>query len=117
MGRCFAVGIASESAEQIDSLERHSFCDASEMGYGTVSYLRVKLKDDKIFTSLIMSKARTAPLGHISIPRLEFQAATVCARVCQLILREIDLPITIDNVILWTDSSFVLQYRQYQSAV
>lgn len=40
----------------------HHFCDASERGYGTVSYLRLVNAQRKVHVSFIMGKSRVAPL-------------------------------------------------------
>ena len=90
------------------TLQLHHFSDASEIGYGTVTYLRKESADGSIECAFVMSKSRTTPLQYISIPRLELQAATIAVRVNNLILREIDLRIT--DTFFWTDSKLTLQY-------
>ena len=44
------------------SLQLHHFSDASQQGYGAVSYLRSKDDKGTIHCSFEMGKARTAPL-------------------------------------------------------
>ena len=44
------------------SFQLHHFSDASEIGYGTVSYLRKQAEDGTVQCSFIMAKSRTAPL-------------------------------------------------------
>ena len=88
--RCYSVNGCSN----ILSLQLHHFCDASEIGYGTVSYLRKESTDGFVECAFIMAKSRTAPLQYVSMPRLELQAATVAVRVHRLIKREIDLNIS-----------------------
>ena len=46
--------------------------DASEFGYGTVTYLRKEAEK-----RTVMAKSRTAPLQYVSVPRLELQADTI----------------------------------------
>ena len=75
------------------SFQLHHFSDASEFGYGTVSYLRRETWDGMVNCSFIIAKSRTAPLQYVSVPRLELQAATIAARVHSMIIREIDLNI------------------------
>lgn len=53
------------------SAQLHNFADASETGYGVVTYLRLQNVDQEIFCSFIMGKARVAPLTQVTIPRLE----------------------------------------------
>lgn len=55
----------------------HHFCDASEKGYGTVTYLVQKNEDNQVHCAFVMGKARVAPLKHTTIPRLELTAATM----------------------------------------
>ena len=90
------------------SLQLHHFSDASQQGYGAVSYHRSM--DDKgiIHCSFVMGKARTAPLKSITIPRLEVSAAVLASRLDKIIRREIDLPI--HESVFWTDSTCVMNY-------
>ena len=95
------------------SFQLHHFSDASEFGYGTVSYLRRETWDGMVNCSFIMAKSRTAPLQYVSVPRLELQAATIAARVHSMIIREIDL--NISSTFFWTDSQITLQYIRNES--
>ena len=95
------------------SFQLHHFSDASEFGYGTVSYLRRETWDGTVNCSFIMAKGRTAPLQYVSVPRLELQAATIAARVHSMIIREIDL--NISSTFFWTDSQITLQYIRNES--
>ena len=45
--------------------------DASEVGYGQCSYLRLVDENGRIHCFLVMRKARVAPLKTVTIPRLE----------------------------------------------
>lgn len=58
------------------SAQLRHFSDASQVGYGTVSYLRLE-KDQKIQVAFILGKARVAPLKQTTIPRLELTAAVL----------------------------------------
>ena len=71
--RCFKP----EGFGTVISTQLHHFSDASTTGYGQCLYVR--LVDDKgqIHCSLIMGKARVAPLKMVTIPRLELTAAVV----------------------------------------
>ena len=55
----------------IVSCDLHHFSDASEVGYGTASYLRYVDSSDNIHCSFVMGKSRSAPLKTMTIPRLE----------------------------------------------
>ncbi|XP_046548997.1 uncharacterized protein LOC124258978 [Haliotis rubra] len=61
-----------------------------------------------IHTTLLLGKARLAPLKTLTIPRLELTAATVSVKIGQFLLRELD--VNIDRVTYYTDSTTVLQY-------
>lgn len=67
-------------------------CDASDVAYCAVLYLRVPINRDKFVVSFVCSKTRVAPLRKpLSIPRLELQAASLLAKLIvkvELILLE-----------------------------
>ena len=69
----------------------HHFCDTSESGYGTVSYLRFEYPLDG-FTecAFVTGKSRNAPIKSVSIPRLELQGAPLAARIDSAVRRELD---------------------------
>ena len=89
-------------------MKLHHFADTSEIGYGTVSYLRKINEDGQIECYFIVAKSRTAPSPFVTVPRLELQAAVVAARIDGHIKRQIGLRIA--RVIFWTDSRITLQY-------
>ena len=92
----------------IAEVQLHVFCDASELAYGTVAYLRFVFKDGMYHVAFVMSKSRLAPIKSITLPRLELNAARCGARLSRLVLHEIDLPI--EYVRYWSDSTLTLQY-------
>ena len=59
--------------------------DASEEGYGRVSYLRLVDTKNKIHCVFVMGKSRVAPLKFVSIPHLELIAATLSVKMSKLI--------------------------------
>ncbi|XP_062541725.1 uncharacterized protein LOC134209727 [Armigeres subalbatus] len=104
--RCY-LGDASSSS--VESIELHIFTDASEHAYGCVSYLRT-IANGVVRCSLVMSRAKVAPLKRQSIPRLELMAAVLGARMKQTVVESHSLPIS--RTILWTDSRTVLSWLQ-----
>ena len=65
----------------------HIFCDASELGFGAVAYLRETPAEGTASVSFVMSKARVAPLRKMTIVRLETQAAVLAVRLADVIRR------------------------------
>ena len=89
-------------------MQLHIFSDASEIGYGVSSYLRVKYPDGTIHCSFVMGKVRNAPIKFTSIPRLELQAAVLSTCIEKTLREELDL--NIQSTTYWTDSEIVLHY-------
>ena len=75
---------------------------------GSVSHLRLKDDQARVSCSLVMAKARVAPLKQVSIPRLELTAAVVSVRVSQWLRRDLNYTDIIEH--FWTDSQVVLGY-------
>lgn len=67
----------------------HHFSDASENGYGTVTYLRMQNNSHSIHVSFMLGKARVVPLKHVTIPRLELTAACLAVRVDTMLKAEV----------------------------
>ena len=93
--------------------ELHHFCDASNIGYGTASYLREKHEDGKINISLLYAKSRVTPVKEFTIPRLELAAAKEAVKANNTLQRA--LKTSIDDVFYWTDSTIVLKYINNQN--
>ena len=74
---------------EITSAQLHHFADASEEGYGTVTYLLLHNYQGLTHTAFIMGKSRVAPLKPVTIPRMELTAAVVAARMDKLWRREL----------------------------
>ena len=95
---------------KIVSVQLHHFSDASQQGYGAVSYLRFLDDKDAIHCSFVMGKARTALLKTVTISRLELLAAVMASRLDKTLRKEIDIPV--DESVFWTDSTCVISYIQ-----
>ena len=91
----------------------HHFSDASDVGYGQATYIRLVNRDGDIHCSLLIGKSRVAPLKTIAIPRMELIAATVSVKVASMVKKQIEL--NIDSETFWTDSKVVLGYIQNES--
>jgi len=88
--------------------ELHTFSDASQTGYGAVSYIRLINSEGDVHCSFLAAKSRLAPLKAVTIPRLELSAAVVAVELEGQLRQELEIPI--DESIFWTDSTSVLQY-------
>lgn len=100
--RCYTPVLWTASSVQL-----HLFCDASERAYATTAYFRVE-KEGRITTSFITAKTRVAPLKHVTIPRLELQAALLASRLMKNIKEGHE--IRIDKIFFWSDSKIVLSW-------
>ncbi|KAI4884310.1 hypothetical protein NFI96_008914, partial [Prochilodus magdalenae] len=104
LDRCFKPACFGDPV----SAHLHHFSDASEVGYGTVTYLVQQNGHNQIHCAFVLGKARVAPLKSTTIPRMELTAATLATRVDCMLRREIQLPL--GDSVFWTDSTAVLKY-------
>lgn len=84
----------------------HVFCDASGKVYSSVIFLRTTL-NGKINLTLVKSKARIAPGGSKTIPRLELMGCTIGSRLLKGIQDSLQLEVP---VFMWTDSTVALAW-------
>ncbi|XP_070495848.1 uncharacterized protein [Chironomus tepperi] len=102
-----------DSLSNADSIQLHVFCDAGAEAFGCVAYFAINV-EGKIFTSLIMSKAKVTPLRLNTgteikeIPRLELMSALLAARLSKTI-KGIYSMLNMDTF-FWTDSEIVLKW-------
>ena len=90
--------------------EVHHFCDASFLGYGVCSYLRITNDADDVHCQLIFAKARVAPLRVVTMPRLELTAALLAVRISKMIVAELNISDVSEH--FWTDSQVAFGYIQ-----
>ncbi|XP_072768487.1 uncharacterized protein [Nerophis lumbriciformis] len=93
---------------QITHSQLHHFSDASESGYGTVSYLRLENKNKEVHVAFIIGTSRVAPLKQMTIPRMELAAAVLAVKVDTMLRK--DLQLKLEKSFFWTDSTTVLKY-------
>lgn len=86
----------------------HHFADASEAGYGTVTYLRMLNEQSQVQVSFLLGKGRVTPLKAVTIPWLELTAAVLAVRVDTMLKEE--LKWAFEHSVFWTDSTSVLKY-------
>ena len=89
----------------------HAFGDASPSAYGACVYLRVKMSDGSWKSSLVIARAKVAPLKRLSLPRLELLGALLCARLVVYARQALKLK---EDVVChcWTDSAVTLAWIQ-----
>jgi len=86
------------------------FCDASQLGYAAVVYVRMTDVDANAFVFLIGTKTKLAPIKSLTIPRLELNAALLLARWLSHV-RDILAPqLNIVSINAWSDSTIVLSW-------
>ena len=101
LGKC----IKPSNCPKIINISLHNFSDASEIGYGQCSYLRVVDENENMHCSLIMGKTKVA-LSPVSIPRPELVAAVLSVKISNIIQKELQLQ-ELDEY-FWRDSRIVL---------
>ena len=99
--------------EKVTEVQLHIFCDASELAFGCVAYLRFSLKSGGHFSSFVMAKTRLAPIETKTLPRLELDAAQIGAHISRFVVHETDYPV--ERIQYWTDSMLTLQYINNQT--
>ena len=82
----------------------HGFADASNMAYGAVVYLRQVHEDMSVSISLVLSKARVAPLKVLTTPRAKLVAVYLLSKLLTYVSKLLDIP----TYFAWTDSTIVL---------
>ena len=98
----------SKSLSELQSVQLLGFADASERAYGAVVYLRVELTDGTVFTKLVTSRTRVAPINGDTIPRLKLLGALVLARLINSVLTAFEGTLRVDSVHCWSDSQIAL---------
>ena len=101
--------VYDESEGEILSIQLHGFGDASKKAYSAVIYL-VYETSKGIFTKLLCSKTRVAPLKSLTIPRLELMSARILAVLMNTVRSALSSQVKIDCVKYWLDSKTALYW-------
>ena len=95
----------------IRQVQLHGFGDASPKGYGSCVYLKAQMSNGDFVSSLVIAKARVAPLKCQTLPRLELLGCLLCARLLKFVREALRLPVDI-SYYCWTDSMIALSWIQ-----
>ena len=76
-----------------DKAELHVFADLSEDTMCAVTFLRSQPTEYSADLAFVIGKIRMAPMRHLSIPRLELQAAVMAVRLKEQIVKEHEMKI------------------------
>ncbi|XP_055589375.1 uncharacterized protein LOC129741652 [Uranotaenia lowii] len=90
-------------------LELHCFSDASEKAFGGCIYLRSRDSHGIVWTRLVSSKSKVAPLKCQSIARLELSGALLIAEQFEKVKDSLKISA---KAFFWTDSTCVLRWLQ-----
>ena len=96
------------STADLLSVQLHGFADASGKAYGAVVYLRIETTTGTVFTQLVSSKTRVAPMNRETIPRLELLGVLILARLVNTVLAAFDGTLKVDSVHCWLGSQIAL---------
>ena len=85
------------------------FCDASVEAYAAVVYIK-ECTDVRSTPRILASKTRVAPISGVTIPRLEFLAALLLARLMDLVSQSLAPETTLKDPACFTDSKVALYW-------
>eukprot|EP00794_Sanderia_malayensis_P004957 gene4957-biopygen4019 len=102
-----------EGEGEVLDCQLHGFGDASQKGYCAAIYLVYKTNSG-IFTKLLCSKSRVAPLKQLTIPRLELLSARILATLMSNVKNALSEQVTINKVRFWLDSKTALYWINNQ---
>ena len=76
---------------KVVNVSLHHFSDASGLGYGQCSYIRIVNEVGRVHCSLLLGKSRVVPKKFISFPRLELNAAVLSVKMACLLKKKLKL--------------------------
>ena len=94
----------------VSDVQLHAFGDASERAFGACVYLVARNSEGHWTSSLVLSKARVAPVKKVTLPRLELLGAVLAIQLVEFVRKALDLDK--DSCYCWTDSTIVLNWIQ-----
>ena len=100
---------------KIMKTELHVFCDASELAFAAVSYVRTVYESEEIYSNILIAKTKVSPKKTITVAKLELNAALLGARIADNI-KGLLRNIKINQRWFWTDSSCTRQWIRNESS-
>ena len=94
----------------IKDIQLHGFCDASEVAYSGVVYIRATDNRNNVHVALVMAKTKVVPIKRLSIPRLELCGAVIVSKLLRHVANILEVPLP--NFFGWTDSRVTLGWLQ-----
>ncbi|GFU47169.1 uncharacterized protein TNCV_61521 [Trichonephila clavipes] len=95
-------------SENLESIILYGFSDASEKGFGDVTYVSVIKNNGDRHSQLLCSKSRVSPLKTLTIPRLELPACLLLSMLVRKVINS--LKMNLSQVILLSDSTIALSW-------
>ena len=105
--------IKPDNFGKVMNVSLHHFSDASELGHGQCSYIRLVDKTGGVHCSLLLGKSRVVPKKFVSVPRLQLNAAVLSVKMACLLKKELKLEKIKEW--FWTDSKVVIGYIKNDS--
>lgn len=104
--------VYDESEEEILSCQLHGFGYASLKAYSAVNYVNYMVYETSrgIFTRLLCSKTRMAPLKSLTIPRLELMPARILSVLMKTVKNVLSSQVKDDCTRYWLDSKTALYW-------
>ena len=87
----------------------HVFTDASTKAYGAVVYIQQGNE-----TTIVIAKARVAPLKQLTLPKLELMEALVVTRLAKFVVKSFYSHFDGIFIQFWSDSQIVLHWLHSQ---
>ena len=89
----------------------HGFGDASNRAYCAVVYFVCRTHDG-VYTRLLTSRLRVAPLKALTIPRLELMSARILAQLMSTVKKALEAQVSLTGTRYWLDSKTAICWIQ-----
>ena len=83
--------IKPDNFGKVVNVSLHHFSDASELGYGQCSYIRMVNQTGRVHCSLLLGKSWVVTKKFMSMPRRELNAAVLSVKMACLLKKELKL--------------------------